>query len=691
MPLSPGQILRERYRIIQLLGMGGFGAVYHAWDINLDRPRALKENLDISPQAQRQFKREAQILSDLTHPNLPKVIDHFDIPGQGQYLVMEYVEGHDLQEMLQDNGSPLPEGQVVDWISQICDALVYLHGRRPPVIHRDIKPANIRIMAGNHALLVDFGIAKVYDPSTNTTLGARAVTPGFSPQEQYGMGTTDARSDIYALGATLYALLTGQRPPDSIQRNLGTPLIEPHALNPAISPGIEQAILRAMQALPAQRYQTAAEFKAALASASVIPAIVQTSSLAGEASAAPTLRSAGGPGLVHQAAGKAAGLPAGVQNMGGATARWMLRRWSVLAAAGGLVAVALLFAGSAGVLRKPIPPTALAGIAGSTQTFTPLPPSPTELPPTSTSRPSATPIPPTQPSTASATPPPSFTPTRPPPTHTPGPGATQVSAADGMIQVFVPAGEFLMGSEDGYAEGDEQPQHTVDLDAYWIDRTEVTNAMYARCVQASVCPAPAQNYSVTRTQYYDDPAYGGYPVLHVSWQNARAYCEWAGRRLPTEAEWEKAARGESGLLYPWGQKIDCSRANYTSKDNPCVGDTTAAGSYANGASPYGALDMAGNVWEWVSDWYQELYYQKSPPSNPTGPADGTTRVVKGGSWYFRDAAVRPSNRDKRDPKGRDINLGFRCALPAAGLPTPTPAPSATPQGPGEAPVPTRAP
>jgi serine/threonine-protein kinase len=264
MTLPSGKILRQRYRIEKLLEEGGFGAVYQAWDMTLARHCALKENLETSSEAQRQFEREAKILADLSHPNLPRVIDHFIVPGQGQYLVMDLVEGQDLQAMLDDRGGPLPEAQSLDWIQQVCGALDYLHSQAPAVIHRDIKPANIRITPDKRAMLVDFGIAKFYHPGLKTTLGARAVTPGYSPQEQYGQGTTDARTDIYALGATLYTLLTGEEPPESIQRNLGALLRPPRAINPAVSLATQQAVLKAMEMLPDQRFQTAAEFKAAL-------------------------------------------------------------------------------------------------------------------------------------------------------------------------------------------------------------------------------------------------------------------------------------------------------------------------------------------------------------------------------------------------------------------------------------------
>ena len=267
MPLSQGQILNNRYRIVRLLGQGGFGAVYRAWDMNLNIVCALKENLDTSPEAQRQFAREASLLATLRHTHLPVVGDHFSLPGQGQYLVMDYVEGEDLQAMLDRASGPLPESQVLPWVIQVCDALTYLHTHHPPVIHRDIKPANIKITPQGQAVLVDFGVAKVYDPNLKTTLGARAVTPGYSPPEQYGRGTTDARSDIYALGATLYTLLTGATPADSvdIMTRRAAPPAPAHTLNLQISPQISAAIEKAMQSDWSQRYTSAVEFAAALA------------------------------------------------------------------------------------------------------------------------------------------------------------------------------------------------------------------------------------------------------------------------------------------------------------------------------------------------------------------------------------------------------------------------------------------
>jgi serine/threonine protein kinase len=265
MPLTVGQVLNNRYRIVKLLGQGGMGAVYRAWDLNLKGPCALKENFDISPASRAQFEQEAVILFNLHHSNLPRVMDHFVMAGQGQYLVMEYVEGEDLKLKLEKAGGPLPEAQVLPWIAQICDALSYLHAQTPPVIHRDLKPDNIKITPAGLAVLVDFGIAKLFDPKSGTTPGARRGTPGYSPPEQYGHGgKTDARSDVYALGATLYTLLCGQEPPESVQRLANDTLRPPQQVNPRLTPAVGRAILRALEVSQTQRFASVEELRRAL-------------------------------------------------------------------------------------------------------------------------------------------------------------------------------------------------------------------------------------------------------------------------------------------------------------------------------------------------------------------------------------------------------------------------------------------
>ena len=257
------RILQNRYRIEEQLGKGGFGSVYKVWDLNLNRYCAIKENLATSPEAQRQFMREATTLANLNHPNLPRVTDHFIIPEQGQYLVMDFVEGDDLESILKKR-EIIPAGEALEWIVQVAGALDYLHSRRPPLLHRDIKPANIRITPRGQAMLVDFGLVKAFDPQVNTTQGARAITPGYAPPEQYGRGGTDERTDIYGLGASLYHLVSGHEPLESVRRMAGEHQPPAHQLNPEVSLQLSDAIERSLALEPSQRFQRAADFRAAL-------------------------------------------------------------------------------------------------------------------------------------------------------------------------------------------------------------------------------------------------------------------------------------------------------------------------------------------------------------------------------------------------------------------------------------------
>ncbi|MCS6909689.1 MAG: protein kinase [Anaerolineales bacterium] len=264
MTLENGNLLADRYRIERVLGQGGMGAVYLAIDENLGTHVAVKENLNISPESERQFKREAMLLATLRHHHLPRVTNHFVLAGQ-QYLVMDYVEGEDLRERLERLG-PLPEADVTRWGAQICDALAYLHSRTPPIIHRDIKPSNIKLNSQGEAILVDFGIAKAASGDSKTTTAA-AFTPGYAPPEQYGMGKvrTDPRTDQYALAATLYRLLTNETPPDSLERLIGNAtLTPPHQLRPDLSPHVAQALMRGMSLRLEDRFETITHFRAAL-------------------------------------------------------------------------------------------------------------------------------------------------------------------------------------------------------------------------------------------------------------------------------------------------------------------------------------------------------------------------------------------------------------------------------------------
>lgn len=216
--------------------------------------------------------------------------------------------------------------------------------------------------------------------------------------------------------------------------------------------------------------------------------------------------------------------------------------------------------------------------------------------------------------------------------------------------VMVPEGEFTMGSNNG--EPDEQPVHQVYLSSYYIDKYEVTNALYKMCIDAGVCALPGNS-----DWRYNDIQYMQHPIVYVDWYKAKEYCEWRGARLPTEAEWEKAARGTDERTYPWGEKIDETFANY----DFIVSGTTVVGNYLKGVSPYGLYDMSGNVWELVSDRYDSSYYANSPTTNPLGSEIGDYRVIRGGSWDDPDSSLRAANRDGSGPLNSNYIIGFRCA------------------------------
>jgi formylglycine-generating enzyme required for sulfatase activity len=266
----------------------------------------------------------------------------------------------------------------------------------------------------------------------------------------------------------------------------------------------------------------------------------------------------------------------------------------------------------------------------------------------------------------------------------PGPTCTEIgqtwtSPADGVILVCVPAGEFLMGAADNdpLAQDHEKPQHRVYLNAFWIDRTEVTNANFAKCMAAGACrPKVYERSAMTYTPYAIHPEYQDYPAFLYEADVADAYCRWARRRLPTEAEWEKAARGTDGRSYPWGNKLDCTKASYYACDNTPKTSTLAApkcpnsarcqttrvDDYLAGASPYGALNMVGNVWEWVADWYSPVYYAHSPTTNPTGPDAGEFKVRRGGGAKSLPQDLRVTSRASGSPQHYfDDQMGFRCA------------------------------
>jgi formylglycine-generating enzyme required for sulfatase activity len=262
--------------------------------------------------------------------------------------------------------------------------------------------------------------------------------------------------------------------------------------------------------------------------------------------------------------------------------------------------------------------------------------------------------------------------------YTPAPPREIKSPQDGMVQVYIPAGSFLRGSnpEDPLAQEDEFPQRSIYLNSYWIDKTEITNAMYAQFLNQVGnqleggdtwldADDQAAQVFMENDRWEALEGYENHPVVEVTWFGARAYCEWVGRRLPTEAEWEKAARGTDGRTFPWGEgesgvkKVPCDQANLAG----CHLSTVPVGQSPNDVSPYGVLDMGGNIAEWVADWYEAEYYQTSPVKNPMGPESGKYRILRGGTWTRNHLTSRTVNRFWTDPSFACYynGNGFRCA------------------------------
>lgn len=245
---------------------------------------------------------------------------------------------------------------------------------------------------------------------------------------------------------------------------------------------------------------------------------------------------------------------------------------------------------------------------------------------------------------------------------------TTFELPEGMV--LIPATRFMMGCDPEHNNGyscpsDELPQHEVSLSAFAIDINEVTNVQYAECVAADGCLPPIAIASQARVDYYENPEYANFPMINVKWEEAQAYCTWAGKRLPTEAEWELAARGTTPKTYAWGDDDpDCSQGNIYNDPNmaACVGDTVAVGSYPTGASEFGVMDMTGNVWEWVADSYIEDFYSKSPTENPLAEAANQVYTIRGGGWASNWLASRITSRAFDLNFYSGLDLGFRCAV-----------------------------
>ncbi len=630
-----------RYEIQREIMRGGMANVYLARDPFVDRLVAIKvlsPHLLQDPAFRARFQNEEKVIASIEHEAIVPIYDFGEHQGQ-PYIVMRYMPGGTLAERI-SNG-PLNGAELRRTVERIADALDEAHAQG--MVHRDLKPRNVLFDAKGRAYLTDFGLAKMVEPSLSLTASGIVGTPAYMSPEQAQGEKLDHRSDIYSLGLIVFECLTGRLPykadtPMGIAvKHIVEPVPQIRQVDPHFSLACESVLARALAKNRADRFHTAGDLARALAQLPELASPTDPSSngAAPVASEKKPARKRNAPTRVDDST-PAFGLTPINKNLPGSRPKWRpaLSRRQVLVM-GLVVLVSSILSASGGLAGQMEQPAQAAG----SEVATSAPPEPTRV------------------ALATVTLAPRPTATNAPPLLTPTAAfGAPTASADGVPMVFIPAGSFQMGSGEG--DLDERPVHSVTLSAYSIDQTEVTNGRYAACEAAGACPKSSSYDSVTRPSYHTEAEFANYPVVHVNWNDAAAYCAWAGKRLPTEAEWEYAAKGADGRRYPWGDTAaNTGLLNYDFK----VGDTTEAGHYPDGASPFNVLDMAGNVYEWVADWYGNRYYTDSPAENPAGPSTGVYRILRGGSWNVNSYAARSADRFRLTPDSSFAHIGFRCA------------------------------
>jgi serine/threonine-protein kinase len=639
----------SKYELLEPIGRGGYGTVYHARETVLDVERAIKvlhPPLAADPVFIERFRKEARIAARLEHPHIVPVYELDEAQGN-YFLVMKYMPGGSLKDLLAKQGH-LPFERAVEITRQVAEALDYAYNRPEKLIHCDLKPGNILFDEDGSVCLADFGFAKALaEASLSGSTGSGGVigTPHYIPPEVWRGKPVSPATDVYSLACVFYEMLTGktlfpgESPAELVTRHVVDGPQFPEQWPTDVMEGIQAVLSKALARDPSERYASVEAFTQALAD--LTP---QSQLLPGPAKS--RLYSIATPLIIIA-----------------------------------VTLIIILFARRPApvpaLITKTVVTTVAVAQVGQLATIS-----------------SPTTIPPTQPLPTKTLPPTNILNLDIPPACI-STGQAWASPVDNMLMVCVPSGDFLMGSADNdpQAAGDEKPQHQVYLDAFWIDQTEVTNAMFERFVSATGFQTEAENRGTglvldfklgiwkaaqganwrhPRGPTSDISGLGDHPVVQMSWNDAMAYCQWAGRRLPTEAEWEKAARGSDARIYPWGnQGVAGNLLNFADVKlkmdwaDKNVDDgfqfTSPVGNYPAGASPYGVKDIAGNAWEWVLDWYGEDYYQNSPLENPKGPSSGYFRIWRGGSWVNTIINVRATNRSKSYPNNREDYIGFRCA------------------------------
>jgi len=715
-----GSIFAGRYEILGDGRAGSMGVVYRVMDTVLNKQKALKvihPRLLSNPVALERFNDEVAISQDLNHPSIVRLYDIDDANGI-RYITMEWAEGRTLRELIEErkatNGGTFPLREAVALLTQVMDALAYAHSY---TVHRNIKPENIIVSEGPSpkARVTDFGIAKILTMEQFPTISR--TTYYMAPEQMSVASSVDARADIYSMGVILYEMVMGELP---------TGLFSPPSEQGLGLPKAFDDVIRSTVTRKADdRYKDMGEFVSALNDISGRLDNVETESIR-------KVEEKPKPGDVerrrareearrreHEAARKAeaekkaadeqARREAGEnkrttetekgktpkaeaeervqrsegKQKAGASGRKGL--WIIAAVAAVIIGVILF------ITSRNTVPRHYASTPKATR-ITPAPDpnagkvqfrgawvTPDEKEATlkreAKSRAEAklkaeheAKLKAEQESeqkTAAAAP------------------REIQNSKDGYVLMYVPRGEFMMGSPDGEGDSSEHPRHKVYLDGYYIGKHEVTNAQFKRFVDSTGYVTDAERkgegYGLTSKDSskwgwvkgldWREPRYPGdsinermdHPVVQISWNDAKTYADWARLRLPTEAEWEKAARGGTDTRYWWADGASHDYANcYGEGGKDQWDETSPVGRFpANG---YGLFDTAGNAYEWCSDWYAKAYYSSSSARNPAGPSQAEFRVVRGGSWLNRPVSMRSACRFKRTPGYSSADMGFRCAM-----------------------------
>ena len=625
------------YEVISRFGEGGMGELYLGRHTRLAREVIIKtiRTEEFSPKQiehlRVRLEREAFIQSQLDNSHIVRVYD-FIATDDATCMVMEYVKGRDLRKMIIEETGPIPDDRAVKLFRQVLEAIDYAHNftyadqngeKYVGIIHRDLKPANILVTPEDLVKVTDFGIVKVRGATGGTQLGFNPGTPEYMSPEQARGRELDQRSDIYSLGIVLYEMLTGRVPFEDdlnatsdyeVRRgHIELPVPRPSEIYPGISLELEKIVLKALEKDPDDRFQTAKDFLHA------IEAFERTGRAAWQtAPATGDRRTVLQPGRTGRPSGGSPAVPAGTA--GGAVAAPTVARPVSVATNNRPQAGTVQPSGDTGTEVTPIAPpagskmpliigvAALVLIAASFGIYKYV----------------------SRDSTASD-------------------GGVTTSTGEGVPvvipgMILIPGGEFQMGRDGGNAF--EGPAHTVTVKPFFIDKTEVTNEQYAEFVRQTRRQPPSHWPGGSFP-----PGEANFPVVNVSWNDANEYAQWAGKRLPTEEEWEFAARGKDGRLYPYGNEW---RSRYSNAAEDGYRKARAVGSYPEGASPFGVLDMAGNVAEWTASDYRPY------PGSKARPEEGF-KVMRGGAFNTNASQQRATDRFYDAPTKTFDYVGFRCA------------------------------